>query len=158
MPEAVIQELADFVVEQINANAATFGTWGADNGTIAATRVYRIKKDLTDAPGITGVPLVQVSFYDETMQLLNRELASLRTLALNVCIIQNVNPDDNSQCDPLVALSDQLVNFFIPIGVQIGSHRYALSVIEKPALYLPEDLDQEAAFVSVTRFIYQLAM
>ena len=158
MANAAIQQLADLVADQINGSAATFGTWGTNAGMISATRVYRIKRDLSDAPDVTGVPLVQVSIYEETRQLLNRDIASLRSLSVNICVIQKIDPNDNAQCDPLLALSDQFADFFTPIGVAIDDIRYVLAVIEKPALYVPDDLDQEGVFVSVTRLTYQLAM
>jgi hypothetical protein len=159
MANSRIQLIADQVVTTINANVAAFGTWGTAAANIAAARVYTIKKDLTDAPDVTGVPLVIVAMGDKKREPANRAICRF-DLAVHIAIQQKVNPLVNAQVDPVLGLAEQLDDFWIAPANRVvavpGLGNVEIQSTDTLALYVPEHMDQFKVCTSVLQLNFVL--
>jgi hypothetical protein len=153
---ARIRLLADAVVALINANAAGFGTFGDVEGTIEAARVYTVKKDLTDLPDETEVPLVQVALGGKTRVPATRE-ASQFEFAIDVAVRARVDTTSNTDADAVLDLAEGLEDFFVAPANRIvavagvGNCQLQSTEWPAPAMYVPDQMNEDGACVSVLR-------
>lgn len=155
--------VADAVAAALNGNAwtATTDAWTPPD-PIGATRVYIAKRELKDYPPSNQPPLVSVRIADSKRDPFSRSTSKF-DFSIDIDTQQRVDPADNAEGDAVLDLAEQFADYFDPTkgrGRQLvvsGVGTCQCMLIEKPAIYSPDHLDQYRLMLAVVRLNFVFA-
>jgi len=165
-PAAFVRLLGDAVVAELNAQAwpqPATAAWDVPE-SFDAKRAYIVKNDVKDIPTFENPPLVVVRLSNDARNQKFRN-ASLYDFSIDVDAQQQVDPTVNAQCDAILDLMEAFANFFAPEKGVMGvltivagppAVKATCVSVEKPALYVPDHLDQYRVCTAVLRLNFNL--
>jgi hypothetical protein len=163
---ALVRLLGDAVVAELNGQAwpqPATAAWEVPE-SFNARRAYIVKNDVKDIPTNGDPPLIVVRLSNDARNLKFRN-ASLYDFSIDVDAQQQVDPNDNDQCDAILDLMEAFANYFSPgngvtgvITIVAGPPAVKATCVsvEKPALYVPDHLDQYRVCTAVLRLNFNL--